>query len=560
MIPSVAQGAADNHQNFENVSLNLEENNLLPQNDFSLSSSTIETTNNTWSQIDGDIISVEPNSSYIVISNMELNKYAMQSHIVISGFNETSEEWSQILQCPSGFNGPLEMNRFVCPFTVPEDITKIQPIFQSGWSSEPGHKAETKFGNFFLINQPPEQIPVIFDDKIKVQKVWDNNLTSTSFSFIGPEDILINDSYNGTIYRYVNGSLTGPLYDFNTAQDGLIGLASLEKNGTRYVFVFVTESGGLEDHDDTTKKIPPKCNCIYRFELNGDKLTNPKLLLKLPAYLGGNAHAGGVIRIDKNDNIFVMVGSLNSENSEHPNLVNNEINGTNPDGRSGILIMDYNGKPIKGTLGATSPLNLYFAYGIRNSFGMNFDPVTGKLWDTENGPDIGDEINLVEPGFNSGYDKIDGVWAINTTVDDEFGRTISLNPSGLVNFDGKGTYRTPELTWERPIGIVALGFLNSSYLGENYLNSMFVSDINNGYLYNFNLNENRTGLDLLGPLTDKIVNSTHDFNDYSEMNNNIFGMGMGLISDIKMGPDGYLYLLEMNSGPGGILYRLVPNN
>src|SRR4249920_3513064 len=83
MIPSVAQGAANNHQNFENVSLNLEENNLFPQNDFSLSSSTIETTNNTWSPIDGEIISVEPNSSYIVISNMELNKYAMQSHIVI---------------------------------------------------------------------------------------------------------------------------------------------------------------------------------------------------------------------------------------------------------------------------------------------------------------------------------------------------------------------------------------------------------------------------------------------------------------------------------------------
>ena len=56
----------------------------------------------------------------------------------------------------------------------------------------------------------------------------------------------------------------------------------------------------------------------------------------------------------------------------------------------------------KGILGNTYPLNLYYAYGIRNSFGMDFDPVTGKLWDTENGPDYGDEINLVEPGFNSG--------------------------------------------------------------------------------------------------------------------------------------------------------------
>jgi glucose/arabinose dehydrogenase len=43
------------------------------------------------------------------------------------------------------------------------------------------------------------------------------------------------------------------------------------------------------------------------------------------------------------------------------------------------------------------PLNMYYAYGIRNSFGLDFDPLTGNLWDTENGPEYGDEINLVEP-------------------------------------------------------------------------------------------------------------------------------------------------------------------
>jgi glucose/arabinose dehydrogenase len=52
------------------------------------------------------------------------------------------------------------------------------------------------------------------------------------------------------------------------------------------------------------------------------------------------------------------------------------------------------------------PLNLYYAYGIRNSFGINFDPITSNLWDTENGPGYGDEINLVEPGFNSGWVQV----------------------------------------------------------------------------------------------------------------------------------------------------------
>ena len=42
------------------------------------------------------------------------------------------------------------------------------------------------------------------------------------------------------------------------------------------------------------------------------------------------------------------------------------------------------------------------------AFGMDFDPLTGTLWATENGPAAGDEINMVEPGFNSGWAQIQG--------------------------------------------------------------------------------------------------------------------------------------------------------
>ena len=60
--------------------------------------------------------------------------------------------------------------------------------------------------------------------------------------------------------------------------------------------------------------------------------------------------------------------------------------------------------------GERYPLDLYYAYGIRNGYGFDFDPVSGRLWDTENGPEFGDEINLVEPGFNSGWKTIQGIW------------------------------------------------------------------------------------------------------------------------------------------------------
>lgn len=55
-------------------------------------------------------------------------------------------------------------------------------------------------------------------------------------------------------------------------------------------------------------------------------------------------------------------------------------------------------------------MHRYFAYGIRKSFGMDFDPLIGNLWITENGEDEYDEVNLVRPGFNSGWHQLMGPW------------------------------------------------------------------------------------------------------------------------------------------------------
>ena len=100
---------------------------------------------------------------------------------------------------------------------------------------------------------------------------------------------------------------------------------------------------------------------------------------------------------------------------------------------------------------------MYYAYGIRNSFGIAFDPLTGNLWDTENGPSFGDEINLVEPGFNSGWAKVLGIWNIEEAVNEEGEREIlkgEVIPENindiLFNFNGSGKYQ-----------------LSGAYLGSN---------------------------------------------------------------------------------------------
>jgi glucose/arabinose dehydrogenase len=201
---------------------------------------------------------------------------------------------------------------------------------------------------------------------------------------------------------------------------------------------------------------------------------------------------------------------------------------------------------------------MYYAYGIRNSFGIAFDPVTGKLWDTENGPSWGDELNLVEPGFNSGWAKVLGTWTVNEMINEDDtreinkGETSSSFPAGLINFSGKGKYSPPELTWDKTIAPTAIAFLDSDKMGTQYENDMFVGTVKDRLLH-FKLEEpNRTDLVLNGTLGDKVADTTEDTEDVT------FAEGLGIITDVKVGPDGYLYIVSGARSLDGKVYRILP--
>jgi glucose/arabinose dehydrogenase len=392
---------------------------------------------------------------------------------------------------------------------------------------------------------------IIKDPNLKVELVSEGLELPTSIAFLGPDDILVLEKDKGTVQRIVNGKmLPEPLLDVNVAnksERGMLGIA-VTKNGTTnntYVFVYFTES--VQDGNDDCPKNDfcnpgndPLGNRLYRYELLNDKLVNPVLLLDLPA-TSGPAHNGGAITIGPDNNVYLPIGELREEDIQKI---------SSADGRGGILRVTQTGEVVggergQGILGNTYPLNLYYAYGIRNSFGIDFDPVTGKLWDTENGPGFGDEINLVEPGFNSGWNEVQGIWPRKGGPSED----IILNPDDLLEFGGKAKYSSPEFTWIPTIGPTALKFLNSDKLGKQYQNDIFVGDVHNGRIYHFELNEARTGLVLEEPLDDKVAD------DDSETEDIVFGEGFGSISDVEVGPDGYLYVVSI--GLGGI-YRIVP--
>ncbi len=151
-------------------------------------------------------------------------------------------------------------------------------------------------------------------------------------------------------------------------------------------------------------------NNVYRYDLVNDKLENPRLLLELPG-LPGPQHNGGKLSIGTDNNLYIAIGDVGGSfvGTDSETKAQNYMNGSEPDGRAGIIRITQDGKPVSsGIIGSAPILNTYYAYGIKNIFGFDFDPVTGKMWDTENGPTFGDEINLVEPGFNSGWAKVQG--------------------------------------------------------------------------------------------------------------------------------------------------------
>jgi aldose sugar dehydrogenase len=249
--------------------------------------------------------------------------------------------------------------------------------------------------------------------------------------------------------------------------------------------------------------------------------------------------------IGPDNNLYVPVGDIDGsfKEEETETQAQNYNDGVEPDGRSGILRITQDGQPVgEGILGNSIPLKLYYAYGIRNSFGLDFDPVTGKLWATENGPEDDDEINLVEPGFNSGWVQVHGLARL----------TPGFDPSDLVDFNGNGHYRDPELVWVNTAGPTAVLFMTSDKLGSQYENDMFIADVHHGRMYHFKLNADRTHLVLPAQLYDKMIrNPTAD-----GLDGIIFGEDFGGITDLKIGPDGYLYVVSVGLGK---IFRIVPS-
>ncbi len=387
-----------------------------------------------------------------------------------------------------------------------------------------------------------QQQPIINDPSLQVELFVEGLSWPTSMAFIDNDNILVLEKEQGTVRLISNGILQEePVLkvDVNSESErGLLGIAIINKDA---VFLYYTESS----NDDEQLR-----NKVHKYQWNEGRLVNPILILDLPAIPGPN-HDGGKLTIGPDNYLYAVIGDLNRDGK-----LQNFVDGPEPDDTGVILRVN----PMDGSPAPDNPfanndddnllLNKYYAYGIRNSFGIAFDPITGILWDTENGPSEYDEVNVVKPGFNSGWQQVMGPISKSEITEDE-----------LVNFPNS-RYADPVFNWLPSIGITDIEFLNSSKLGDKYVNNIFVGDIGDltdGFLYYFEVNEDRTGIKFdsssssQAGLTDLVADNEE------EMATIALGTDFGGITDIETGPDGFLYILTLDreSDGEGKIYRIV---
>lgn len=378
-----------------------------------------------------------------------------------------------------------------------------------------------------------------------------------AMAFLDPSDptrFFVIEKSSGHVKLVQDGVVVSTVLDLpvNSASErGLLGIALHPEFATNgYVYLYYTRSS---TGSDTTTSSAWVDNRVERYTWNGSALVSPTLIVAFPrdtTQNNGPNHDGGVILFGPDDKLYGVTGDLNRGFFSNPRIEQNTST-TAVAGVGGIFRLNPDGSipPDNPFVSHSDPrIRRLWAYGIRNSFGLDFDRLTARLWLTENGPNVYDEINLVERGFNSGWLKIIGPDSRNATYSENGNQ--AYDASDLVYLPN-AYYADPTFSWLQPIGVTSILFVRSARFDTGVRDTAIVGESNNGRLYQFTMNTTRDDFVLTGALADRVADTT------SERNLSTFGTSWGVVTDLRIGPDGYLYVVSLFANR---VYRIRPVN
>ena len=478
--------------------------------------------------------------------------------------------------------------------------------------------------------------PEVLDPELAVRTAASGLDSPTSIAFLGPNDMLVLEKQTGRVQRVVNGVVTSTALDLavnNASERGLLGIAlhpNFPTNPGVYLYwscqappppasnpffptqdrCSLTPETGADTGDILA--VPLLGNRVDRFVWNGSTLAFDRNLIMLRSFQHDGApvppgqgdesqpargnHDGGVIHFGSDGKLYVQVGDLgrrgqlqNLTDGPTPPSDDDQFGGPEPDDAhlSGVILRlnDDGSTPTDnpfvaagamtgGAVGAN--IAKIFAYGIRNSFGFAFDPVSGNLWDEQNGDDSFSEINLVEPGANLGWVQVMGPlsrigqFKEIETSSEFFGlQQLRWSPTNIADSPSEALsrlfmlrgarYSDPEFSWKFENAPAAVGFQTGRALGPQYENDLFVGAarvfLEGGQIWRFNLTGNRRRIAVDDPrLEDRVADNTAKF-EITESETLLFGRNFGIGTDIETGPNGNLFVVSLSDGAVYEIFR-----